>query len=137
MTIVEVPTTYEARREGRSKSNFGKLLISYTAAVLRLTWQRLQDRRQRAPVAMSMRGGFLEGRSDLCRGGDVGRGTGRVRNDQPRRTTASAPSFGWPPRIPIAQKALETDPDFAVYPADHYDGIYFYAMARDPFADRG
>jgi dolichol-phosphate mannosyltransferase len=45
MTIVEVPTTYEARREGNSKSNFGKLLISYTIAVLKLTVQRLRDRR--------------------------------------------------------------------------------------------
>jgi dolichol-phosphate mannosyltransferase len=36
MSIVEVPTTYEARREGRSKSNFAKLLVSYTWAVLRL-----------------------------------------------------------------------------------------------------
>lgn len=35
---------------------------------------------------------------------------------------------------PLSQRALETDPDFALYPADHYDGIYFYAMARDPLA---
>lgn len=35
---------------------------------------------------------------------------------------------------PIAQLALQTDPDFALYAADHYDGVYFYAMARDPFA---
>lgn len=34
---------------------------------------------------------------------------------------------------PLAQSAVATDPDFALYPADHYDGIYFYAMARDPF----
>ena len=33
---------------------------------------------------------------------------------------------------PIAEVAKRTDPDFALYPADHYDGIYFYAMARDP-----
>lgn len=47
MTIVEVPTTYEARREGTSKSNFGKLLFSYSAAVARLTWQRFLDRKAR------------------------------------------------------------------------------------------
>lgn len=35
---------------------------------------------------------------------------------------------------PIAQTALEVDPEFAVFPGDHYDGIYFYAMALDPFA---
>jgi hypothetical protein len=35
---------------------------------------------------------------------------------------------------PIAQRALEIDPGFAVFPGDHYDGIYFYAMALDPFA---
>lgn len=45
MTIVEVPTIYEARRDGASKSNFSKLLISYTVAVMKLTWQRLKDRR--------------------------------------------------------------------------------------------
>jgi dolichol-phosphate mannosyltransferase len=46
MTIVEVPTIYEARRQGTSKSNFAKLLISYTIAVLKLTLQRLRDRRE-------------------------------------------------------------------------------------------
>ena len=33
---------------------------------------------------------------------------------------------------PIARVAVASDPEFALYPADHYDGIYFYAMARDP-----
>ena len=47
MTIVEVPTTYEARREGASKSNFAKLLVSYTIAVIKLTFQRLKDKRGR------------------------------------------------------------------------------------------
>lgn len=35
---------------------------------------------------------------------------------------------------PISGPAVESDPEFVVYPSDHYDGIYFYAMARDPFA---
>lgn len=45
MTIVEVPTTYEARREGDSKSNFLKLLFSYSIAVLKLVAQRVRDKR--------------------------------------------------------------------------------------------
>lgn len=45
MTIVEVPTTYKARRAGTSKSNFARLLFSYTIAVLKLSQQRLRDRR--------------------------------------------------------------------------------------------
>jgi dolichol-phosphate mannosyltransferase len=44
-TIVEVPAFYNARRAGRSKSNFGKLLLSYTIAVLRLVLERLRARR--------------------------------------------------------------------------------------------
>jgi dolichol-phosphate mannosyltransferase len=43
-TIVEVPAFYNARRAGRSKSNFGKLLLSYTIAVLRLVLERLRAR---------------------------------------------------------------------------------------------
>lgn len=36
---------------------------------------------------------------------------------------------------PIAKKALESDPDFVLFAGDsHYDGIYFYAIARDPLA---
>jgi dolichol-phosphate mannosyltransferase len=43
-TIVEVPAYYNARRAGRSKSNFGKLLLSYTVAVLKLVIERLRAR---------------------------------------------------------------------------------------------
>ena len=36
---------------------------------------------------------------------------------------------------PMAALARETDPRFYfVQPEDHYDGAYFYAIARDPFA---
>ncbi|HLW16768.1 MAG TPA: hypothetical protein VKV69_05355 [Actinomycetota bacterium] len=36
---------------------------------------------------------------------------------------------------PMAALARETDPTFYfVQPEDHYDGAYFYAIARDPFA---
>jgi hypothetical protein len=36
---------------------------------------------------------------------------------------------------PIARVALETDPNFAVVSSsNHYDGVYFYAIARDPLA---
>jgi len=36
---------------------------------------------------------------------------------------------------PMAALARETDPTFYfVQPEDHYDGAYFYAVARDPFA---
>ena len=36
---------------------------------------------------------------------------------------------------PMAAIARETDPQFYfVQPEDHYDGSYFYAIARDPFA---
>ena len=35
---------------------------------------------------------------------------------------------------PIARVATESDPNFALYADEHYDGIYFYAIARDPFA---
>jgi hypothetical protein len=36
---------------------------------------------------------------------------------------------------PMAALARETDPTFSfVQPEDHYDGAYFYAIARDPFA---
>ena len=35
----------------------------------------------------------------------------------------------------IAPLAREADPDFVlVHPQAHYDGVYFYAIARDPFA---
>ena len=37
MTIVEVPAQYQERRGGRSKSNFPKMLLSYTWAVARLS----------------------------------------------------------------------------------------------------
>ena len=36
---------------------------------------------------------------------------------------------------PLAPLARATDPNFAfVDPSAHYDGVYFYAIARDPFA---
>lgn len=36
---------------------------------------------------------------------------------------------------PMAELARTTDPDFAfVHPQAHYDGVYFYAIARDPLA---
>jgi len=36
---------------------------------------------------------------------------------------------------PMAKIAREADPSFSfVNPAAHYDGVYFYAIARDPFA---
>lgn len=36
---------------------------------------------------------------------------------------------------PIAGIAREADPSFSfVHPHSHYDGVYFYAIARDPFA---
>ena len=36
---------------------------------------------------------------------------------------------------PMAELARRTDPSFAfVHPQAHYDGVYFYAIARDPFA---
>ena len=44
-TIVEVPAFYDARRAGRSKSNFGKLLLSYSLAVAKLSLRRLRDRK--------------------------------------------------------------------------------------------
>lgn len=35
----------------------------------------------------------------------------------------------------VAREALRADPDFSfVPPTSHYDGTYFYAVARDPFA---
>ena len=43
-TIVEVPAFYNARRAGSSKSNFGKLLVSYSLAVMRLVFQRARDK---------------------------------------------------------------------------------------------
>jgi len=33
---------------------------------------------------------------------------------------------------PIATKAIEADSDFVLYASDHYDGIYFWAIAQDP-----
>jgi len=36
LSIVEVPARYRVRRRGDSKSNFGKLLVDYTAAVIQL-----------------------------------------------------------------------------------------------------
>lgn len=45
-TIVEVPAFYDARRAGRSKSNFTKLLVSYSGAVIRLAIQRVRDKRR-------------------------------------------------------------------------------------------
>lgn len=33
---------------------------------------------------------------------------------------------------PVSRLALEEDPDFVIYRSDHYDGIYMYAIARDP-----
>lgn len=34
---------------------------------------------------------------------------------------------------PMAQVARTTDPDFVLYPSSsHYDGVYYYAIARDP-----
>jgi hypothetical protein len=50
---------------------------------------------------------------------------------------------GWQPSVlirmgadePLAPLARATDPDFAfVDPAGHGDGVYYYAIARDPFA---
>jgi hypothetical protein len=36
---------------------------------------------------------------------------------------------------PMAALARQTDPGFSfVHPQAHYDGVYFYAIARDPFA---
>src|SRR6266571_2868619 len=36
---------------------------------------------------------------------------------------------------PMAKLAREADPSFSfVNPAAHYDGVYFYAIARDPIA---
>ena len=36
MTVVEVPAQYRVRHKGKSKSNFMKLLFSYTHALLKL-----------------------------------------------------------------------------------------------------
>jgi dolichol-phosphate mannosyltransferase len=36
MSVVEIPAVYRARTRGSSKSHFGRLLISYTLAALRL-----------------------------------------------------------------------------------------------------
>jgi dolichol-phosphate mannosyltransferase len=40
MTVVEIPACYRARRAGRSKSNFIKMLWGYTGAMLRLRMSR-------------------------------------------------------------------------------------------------
>src|SRR5215204_1959084 len=38
----------------------------------------------------------------------------------------------------IAGVARATDPEFILYPlSSHYDGVYYYAIARDPLARRG
>lgn len=50
-TIVEVPAFYNARRAGNSKSNFGKLLLSYSLAVARLVVERLRARRSQRRAA--------------------------------------------------------------------------------------
>jgi dolichol-phosphate mannosyltransferase len=42
LTIVEVPARYRLRDRGESKSNFGKLLFKYTAAVLQLRARGLE-----------------------------------------------------------------------------------------------
>jgi hypothetical protein len=56
---------------------------------------------------------------------------------------ASIESRGWSPTTlvrmgttePMARLASEASPDFRfVSPAAHYDGVYFYTIARDPFA---
>lgn len=36
MSIVEIPAVYRTRHEGTSKSNFGKILLTYTMAAVRL-----------------------------------------------------------------------------------------------------
>jgi hypothetical protein len=35
---------------------------------------------------------------------------------------------------PLAELARATDPEFAFVPGGHFDGVYYYAIARDPFA---
>jgi hypothetical protein len=56
---------------------------------------------------------------------------------------ASIEARGWSPTTlvrmgstePISQLARDADPDFRfVSPAAHYDGVYYYAIARDPLA---
>ena len=36
MSIVEIPAIYRTRHAGTSKSNFGKILFTYTAAAVKL-----------------------------------------------------------------------------------------------------
>jgi hypothetical protein len=38
------------------------------------------------------------------------------------------------PLEPMARVAIATDPDWAFVPRGHYDGVYAYAIARDPWA---
>jgi hypothetical protein len=56
---------------------------------------------------------------------------------------ATISAFAWNPSVlvrmsgtePLAAVARSTDPSFVfVEPGAHYDGVYFYAIARDPFA---
>jgi len=47
MSIVEVPVIYRSRKAGASKSDFGKLLFSYTRAVLQLRLRTWLDGKER------------------------------------------------------------------------------------------
>jgi dolichol-phosphate mannosyltransferase len=49
MSIVEIPAVYRSRTAGTSKSRFGKLLMTYTAAAIRLRRRARATRRATAP----------------------------------------------------------------------------------------
>ena len=51
MRIVEIPAQYRARDEGSSKSNFMKLLLSYTSAVIKLRIAASRDATRSAAEA--------------------------------------------------------------------------------------
>lgn len=42
MSIVEIPAVYRIRHAGKSKSNFGKILFTYTIEAIRLKRNRLR-----------------------------------------------------------------------------------------------
>jgi dolichol-phosphate mannosyltransferase len=44
MSIVEIPSVYRTRKKGTSKSNFGKLLLTYTRAAIRLKRESMREK---------------------------------------------------------------------------------------------
>lgn len=49
MSIVEIPAFYNTRQKGASKSRFVKLLFQYTAALVRLKWSTMRERKPSGP----------------------------------------------------------------------------------------